>query len=351
MRQGFFSRDKRFIVKIVPHHSSRVYKFEFSHAHAAVIGSCFALLMAGGLIVHFADMATAQAQVMHLEAITATQAKQLVEFSSKTRVLWSRLDELKKQNDEIRRMTGLHHPASVRRTTPVKSAQSDRQQQHAAAALPVVGGLPAALAGVDGSSVWAHVQSWLPAVTRMSFTAQRSQLSALDAASATAIADAVTLKAQVRIAEEKKHEAEIARQAALDAIPSIWPTSGSITSCFCYRSYPDAGFHAGLDIVNDYGQPVYATAAGVIVAAGWDGGYGYKIAIDHGNGYETWYAHNSRLLVNVGQRVRKGEEIALVGSTGFATGPHVHYQVMLFGKAIDPAPYLNGIPKSVALSQ
>jgi murein DD-endopeptidase MepM/ murein hydrolase activator NlpD len=86
----------------------------------------------------------------------------------------------------------------------------------------------------------------------------------------------------------------------------------------------------------------------MVAEAGWDGGYGNKLVIDHGNGYETWYAHNSRLLVTAGQQVRKGQQIALVGATGFATGPHVHYEVLLWGKPIDPMQFLNGTPAQLA---
>jgi murein DD-endopeptidase MepM/ murein hydrolase activator NlpD len=93
---------------------------------------------------------------------------------------------------------------------------------------------------------------------------------------------------------------------------------------------------------------VYATASGIVESAGWDGGYGYKVVLDHGNGYETWYGHNSRMLVSAGQAVRKGQEIAEIGATGFATGPHCHYEILLWGKPIDPTPFLDGIPAQVA---
>jgi murein DD-endopeptidase MepM/ murein hydrolase activator NlpD len=90
---------------------------------------------------------------------------------------------------------------------------------------------------------------------------------------------------------------------------------------------------------------VHAAADGVVRAAGWEsGGFGIKVDVDHENGYHTWYAHLSRVAVAPGERVRKGETIAYVGATGEATGPHLHYQVMLGGQAIDPTPYLNGVP-------
>ena len=85
-----------------------------------------------------------------------------------------------------------------------------------------------------------------------------------------------------------------------------------------------------------------------MATAGWDpGGFGIKVDIDHGNGYHTWYAHLSRVTVAAGQHVTKGEPIALIGSTGESTGPHLHYQVMYQGQAIDPLPFLNGVPPKV----
>jgi murein DD-endopeptidase MepM/ murein hydrolase activator NlpD len=120
--------------------------------------------------------------------------------------------------------------------------------------------------------------------------------------------------------------------------------------CFCYRTYPDTEFHPGVDLAADYGQTVRASAAGTVVSADWDGGYGKKVDIDHGNGYHTWYAHLSTFNVKAGQYVRKGEAIALAGSTGFSTGPHLHYQVMLNGKPVDPTPYLTGVPSQVLAS-
>jgi murein DD-endopeptidase MepM/ murein hydrolase activator NlpD len=136
------------------------------------------------------------------------------------------------------------------------------------------------------------------------------------------------------------------------AIPSIDPVDGAeVVGCFCYRTYPDVEFHKGVDLGAGYGETVRAAAAGTVVAAGWDsGGYGIKVDIDHGNGYHTWYAHLSHADVAIGQHVYKGQSIAEVGSTGFSTGPHLHYQVMLNGSAVDPTPFLHGVPSNVLAS-
>jgi murein DD-endopeptidase MepM/ murein hydrolase activator NlpD len=129
----------------------------------------------------------------------------------------------------------------------------------------------------------------------------------------------------------------------LAAIPSLVPAgSGGIASGFGWRSSPWPEFHKGVDLEADYGETVRASANGTVAFAGWDGGFGNKVDIDHGNGLHTWYAHLSRITVHEGQTVRKGEPIAKVGSTGEATGPHLHYQVMRDGNPIDPRPFLDG---------
>jgi murein DD-endopeptidase MepM/ murein hydrolase activator NlpD len=190
----------------------------------------------------------------------------------------------------------------------------------------------------------------LPAQSELGFEAEAAELSSLSDAVSSTGEQTSALDQSIRAAAERKIAAELARERYLAAIPSIWPTLGYISSGFGYRSYPDSEFHSGLDIVNDYGAPIYATAAGVVVESGWYYGYGYRIVIDHGNGLQTWYAHASQLLVSAGQVVKKGQEIATVGESGFATGPHCHYQIELWGRPIDPTPYLNGSVKSVGES-
>ncbi len=136
-------------------------------------------------------------------------------------------------------------------------------------------------------------------------------------------------------------------QHIMAAIPSIDPTSGGeVTSVFGYRTDPFPEYHRGVDLAQPTGHPIMASAEGVVSYAGWGGGFGNKIEIKHGNGYETWYGHLSHIDVSAGQRVSRGTVIGKVGSTGEATGPHLHYQIMLDGVAIDPMPYLKGIPGS-----
>ena len=122
-----------------------------------------------------------------------------------------------------------------------------------------------------------------------------------------------------------------------------WPISGRITSGFGGRSSPGgigSTNHQGIDIAGSYGTPVYAADGGTVTYAGWMGGYGYLVEINHGNGYVTRYGHNSSLTVSVGQHVYKGQQIARVGSTGNSTGNHCHFEVRYNGVARNPLNYL-----------
>ncbi|HHC08744.1 MAG TPA: hypothetical protein ENK55_08510 [Actinobacteria bacterium] len=121
------------------------------------------------------------------------------------------------------------------------------------------------------------------------------------------------------------------------------PVSGPVVSRFGPRVHPIYGtvrMHNGLDIDAPAGEPISAFARGRVIFAGWKGGYGKAVMIDHGGGMVTLYAHQSRLAVEVGQQVRGGQVIGYVGSTGLSTGPHVHFEVRIDGEPVDPARYL-----------
>jgi murein DD-endopeptidase MepM/ murein hydrolase activator NlpD len=136
---------------------------------------------------------------------------------------------------------------------------------------------------------------------------------------------------------------QISKKYESSTYPSIWPVKGPITSNFGYRGNPiggGTGFHEGLDIAVDYGTPVRATASGTVSLNGWVDGYGNLVEINHGGGFVTRYGHNSLILVTNGQKVNTGDIIALAGSTGRSTGPHVHYEVRVNGTPTDPLLFL-----------
>ena len=122
-----------------------------------------------------------------------------------------------------------------------------------------------------------------------------------------------------------------------------WPTSGRLTSTFGGRRSPGgigSTNHKGIDIAGSRGQAIKAADGGTVTYAGWMGGYGYLVIIDHGNGYQTYYGHNSKLLVNVGTKVYKGQQIAKMGSTGNSTGNHCHFEIRKYGTSVNPLNYL-----------
>jgi murein DD-endopeptidase MepM/ murein hydrolase activator NlpD len=123
------------------------------------------------------------------------------------------------------------------------------------------------------------------------------------------------------------------------ATPKGWPTKGWVTSYFGPRKSPFTGrrvMHEGLDIAANTGTPVIATADGIVTRVGYSTGYGKEVVIDHGYGYRTIFGHNSKILVKSGQRIKRGDRVALVGNTGQSTGPHLHYELRMNGVPIDP---------------
>lgn len=121
-----------------------------------------------------------------------------------------------------------------------------------------------------------------------------------------------------------------------------WPVTGPVVSAFGMRMHPILGYarmHAGIDIDAPSGAAIGAAASGTVVSAGWSGGYGNLVVIDHGDGLSTAYAHQSRLAVSSGQYVTKGQTIGYVGSTGLSTGPHLHFETRVNGVVVDPMPY------------
>jgi len=129
------------------------------------------------------------------------------------------------------------------------------------------------------------------------------------------------------------------------ATPKGSPVVGMISSHYGQREHPRSGeenFHSGIDISSSPGNPVKATADGIVSFSGWSGGSGNLVVLEHGHGFSTFYAHNRSIPVKVANKVKRGDIIGYVGSTGYSTGPHVHYEIWKDGKSIDPVNYLKG---------
>lgn len=163
------------------------------------------------------------------------------------------------------------------------------------------------------------------------------------------------LSRMVDLVQDRQRKLEVLEGVILDkklsakAFPAGWPVhSGYISSRYGFRIHPIRKtriFHEGIDLASPKGTPIVAVADGVVTFSGRKGGYGRIVEIRHLDGMVTRYAHNSRNFVKKGQLVHQGEKIALVGSSGASTGPHVHFEVLKDGKNVDPMPYLNAGPR------
>ena len=266
-------------------------------------GAAVALLTVGAVLSIYTLMngemhASETAQLREANRI---QQEQILQVSKKASALQQDLDSLRRAEDGLRAVVGAP-PAAADETVQEGTVSPTGGEQHT----PTTADLSEALEMIE---------------ERLS--TRRSSIDLL----------AETMR------REFPGAASYASDSAPHTMPSIWPAAGFVSSPYGLR-FNGTEFHQGIDIAADMGAPIVATADGVVTAAGWNGGYGNMVDVDHGGGIVTRYGHASALAVTVGQQVRRGEVIAYVGSTGRSTGPHVHYEVRVDGQPVNPAGYL-----------
>ena len=266
-------------------------------------GAAVALLTVGAVLSIYTLMngemhASETAQLREANRI---QQEQILQVSKKASALQQDLDSLRRAEDGLRAIVGAP-PAAADETVQEGTVSPTGGEQHT----PTTADLSEALEMIE---------------ERLS--TRRSSIDLL----------AETMR------REFPGAASYASDSAPHTTPSIWPAAGYVSSPYGLR-FNGTEFHQGIDIAADMGAPIVATADGVVTAAGWNGGYGNMVDVDHGGGIVTRYGHASALAVTVGQQVRRGEVIAYVGSTGRSTGPHVHYEVRVDGQPVNPAGYL-----------
>ena len=298
---------KTFLLKIIPPDGYSVYRLAFTRRHIALLGTLMVIASLAAIGFHTYQLHVASADVRALQTLTAEQQTKLRTIDKQADALATQLRNVQKENAEIKRLIG---------------ADRGGKKQHAFVAPP-------------------------SAPRTADFTAVQTRLRDLARASEATRADAQRLQRVAMRVLNLRRMTSIAHERLLAAIPSLNPVGGGIAASFGWRTNPWPEYHKGLDLEANYGTPVHVTAAGTVASAAWDGGFGLKVDVDHGNGYHTWYAHLSRATVSAGQRVTKGQLIALSGSSGSSTGPHLHYQLMYEGQPIDPQPFLNGVPEKV----
>lgn len=220
--------------------------------------------------------------------------------------------------------------ADARRRTQVARAEAVRVEAAAASAASEQRGLVSRLVTSRDalSAAEADKRSTLASI-REDRGAVLAEIEDLEAQSAE-------LAARIRAAQQQQSSEATTVDVSGSGVLS-WPVAGAVTSGFGYRW---GRMHEGVDIAVGQGTPVQAAGAGTVIYAGWLGGYGNLVVVDHGNGLSTAYAHNSSLASAVGQSVTAGQVIAYSGSTGHSTGPHVHFEVRANGSAVDPLGYL-----------
>jgi murein DD-endopeptidase MepM/ murein hydrolase activator NlpD len=287
---------------IVPHHGNKVFRIQIPirFVKAFLTTAVLTAVIAAAGFAHYQFVLhRAQVELDELQALRATnmaQASQLDQLAKHTALLQEEMSKLNELDAEVRRLLNKEELPGTSRAGIDRSLSSR--------------------GGVGGPSV-------------------KPQPAELD----NLVKD---LQAGVKVRGEslaQLRESLVERNERFAATPSIWPTDGVVTSRFGWR-WGGSDFHPGIDIAADSGTPIMATAAGVVITSGWNGGYGRQVTIDHGYGITTTYAHNSEIVVSVGQTVKKGQLVAYMGSTGFSTGPHCHYEVRMNGTPVNPASFL-----------
>lgn len=252
-------------------------------------------------------------EMQGLREVNEMQQEQLLNLSKKADALQGELDALTKAEQELRQVAG-EGDAAEDNTQPAENAQAQKGQ------------------GGPGVAPTLHNVGQALDDLEKRIAVRKESLAQLQEA----------LKAQ-REALGNAPNFSVSLGATTTSIPyvtpSIWPAPGDVSSPFGMR-WGGTDFHPGIDIANDYGTPIRATADGTVTFAGPNAGYGNMVDIDHGSGIVTRYGHAQTLAVRAGQKVKRGQVIAYMGSTGFSTGPHVHYEVRVNGSPVNPIGYL-----------
>lgn len=332
--------DEHLTVIIVPGTGRRTVSLRLP---VAALLFCAGLLAAGivagsvsvwALARNYQEARAAMQERDRLRRQNEEQARLLREMEERAREIEANLERLRRLEEQVRRLLESGDALSPGSDPGAGAARTATPRGGTQGASPEP---PATLAQVYAY----HSQRLLPAYPSRGVPARRG-------APDEVLRDLARLEQE---SEERYGSLEASAEALAEHVeylahrPIGLPVPGEVTSGYGWRLSPITGrrhWHGGIDLAANYGDPVRATADGVVVFAGWlQGGYGLAVKIDHGYGFQTVYAHNQRLLVRVGDRVRRGDVVALVGSTGASTGPHVHYEVHLWGQRVDPLDYVD----------
>ncbi|MDQ7794613.1 MAG: M23 family metallopeptidase [bacterium] len=318
--------DNLYTVIFVPHTESPVASFRVRVLHLQVIILVLVVFFVGliALVNQNAQLAGQLRELDELRFVNQEQRVLIRALSEEASFLQEQMVLLQELERQLLEMTKLS-PEEIRRAGPQSFVPGDTGGIATVATAHPIAAPAEPPAGAD------KVVSLVPVAQAMETVAR--------------LAD---IKEEILLRQgtlEILRKSIAASQAEVAARPSCWPVEGYITSRFGYRTSPlglGTEFHAGLDISSRRGTPIVATADAVVVFSGWMGRYGNTVILDHGYGYRTLYGHNDKNAAGVGERVTRGQIIAYMGSTGRSTGPHVHYEVHVNGKQVNPTPFLRG---------
>jgi hypothetical protein len=343
-------RDHNFTVLVIPHNDSPPISLSLPRWLLPSL-----LLLMGALVfvtayfvVRYQRLAERYEQLAHEQQIEfersrgmrstiLTQQDDVKALSDEVKQIQDELEGVRKLDEQVRQLLGLPKAPPAPTPAPSPTPQS--------LLIPDASGRGGGLASPNSETP--------PSMLLVAETIQQAQ--ALRPVIAWSEQELQYLANQTLLRLSKIDPSQRTTQAQLEtqlkllaAAPTLWPARGTITSRFGWRPglfNPNAReFHSGLDIGVWYFTPVKATKDGVVIYAGWLGGYGNLVEIAHEQGYTTLYGHNHSLKVSAGQRVKAGDVIALSGQTGYASGPHIHYEVRLYGKPLDPLRFLGLSP-------
>lgn len=296
-----------YTIKIIPHHGDITRSISLpidrlkKYAVGAGIGVGAFLAALGFATYGSFTLAGQKIENRELKAINASQQAQISDLAKKANALQDQIAEINRIEAELQQLSGVSTGGSegVAAESPAFSGQGGPYVR------PSVDNISKSLASLE---------------ERLQYS--RDRLGYIRQA----------------IEERNAYNAYLASIAAVT--PSIWPTEGDVSSPYGMR-WGGSDYHPGIDIANDYGTPIVAAADGYVTAAGWDsGGYGNKVDINHGHGMRTRYGHAQSVIVSAGEEVKRGQVIAYMGSTGFSTGPHLHYEVNINGEDVNPFNYM-----------
>jgi murein DD-endopeptidase MepM/ murein hydrolase activator NlpD len=286
---------KKFAILIIPEGSHKVRRFSVKRGVVQSIAGLVVVLVLilGWVLVDYTRTSLDRNELQNLRSQNRTQETELRKLSASLESLREEMVVLAQNDAKVRVMAQLSRPKSD--------------------VLAGIGGPPESDATTDFASVQKQIDQIVQAI-------------------------------DLRRESQEEIQAFLSDQRSLLASkPKGWPSRGWMTSGFGMRRSPFSGkpkMHEGLDIAASIGTPVYATADGIVSQSETVAGYGKLVVIDHGYGYKTYYGHNSKLSVKVGQKVRRGDRIASVGNSGSSTGAHLHYEVRLNGVPLNPRKYL-----------